>query len=213
MATRRGDRTAAEILSAGRSVLLERGPDGLTIREVARRADLSPGALYNHFADKDALVAALAMQCVGTLGAYLGSVPDGPAVPRLKALGHAYARFAAEHPEEYAVIFDCLVNPPHAWEDYLTIARPFTLIVDACRQGLDDGSLADVSGVGPGGLAYALWSLADGHVHLRAKHLSAINGSFDRMFDAALNTLLRGLSAVPGSSAAQSYRPDPQELS
>jgi len=192
--TARGDRARDEILSAARWVLLERGIDGLTLREVARRANYSPAALYNHFADKDALVAAVAMECLGTLTRYLGSVPAGPAPQRLIALGLAYATFAAENPAEYAVIFDCLSNPPSAWEHYAVFARPFAVIVETCQQGLAEGALVDTDGVGASGMAYALWGLAHGHVHLQAKHLAHVSGSYDGMYLAGLHAIVRGMA-------------------
>lgn len=167
------------------------------MREVARRADLAPSALYNHFEDRDSLVVAVAIESVGTLAGYLGAVGDGPAPERLRGLGLAYARFADEHPEEYRVIFDCLVNPPRTWDSYLEVAHPFSLIVAACAQGLEEGSIVDIQGVGAGGLAYALWALVDGHVHLRAKHLSAVPGPYQEMFAAGLDALIAGYSPSP----------------
>lgn len=193
--TKRGERTVAEVLTAARAVLLERGPVGLSLREVARRAGLAPSALYNHFQDRDSLVVAVAVGSVGTLASYLEAVPDAPAPERLRGLGYAYASFADEHPEEYRVIFDCLVNPPRPWKSYLEVAHPFSLIVAACAQGLEEGSLIDPDGVGAGGLAYAFWAFVDGHVHLRAKHLSAVPGPYPAMFSAGLDALLAGFSA------------------
>lgn len=195
--TARGDRARDEILSAARWVLLERGVEGMSLREVARRADYSPAALYNHFTDKNALVAAVAMECVGTLARYLGQVPpDGDARRRLRELGLAYVAFADENPAEYAVIFDCLSNPPHAWAQYVAVAHPFAMIVEACAQGLTEGTLADDANVGASGMAYGLWCLVDGHVHLRAKHLAAVDGPFPAMFAASLDALVAGLGCT-----------------
>jgi len=188
--TVRGQRARAEIVAAGRVELLEAGPENLSLRAVARRAGYAPSALYNHFRDRDELIVALAMDSVGELSAYLGAVRPNDVLDRLTNLGHAYLRFATEHPEGYRVIFDCLANPPHSWAEYVTVAHPFTLIVDACRQALDDGALADPAGIGPSGLAYGMWALVDGHIHLRTKHLAHIDGPFEVMFDSALRALL-----------------------
>ncbi len=192
MCSRRGERTSAEILEAGREVLLERGLDGLSLREVARRADISPSGVYNHFRNKDELVVALAMQSVATLAGYMTAVPAGPAPERLMSLGTAYAAFADECPAEYRVIFDCLANPPREWASYIEVAHPFSLIVSTCAQGLDDKSLVDRDGLDAGGMAYALWCLVDGHVHLRSKHLAAVDGPYPQMFDSAMNALIAG---------------------
>lgn len=191
--TPRGDKARDEILSAARWVLLERGVEGMSLREVARRADYSPAALYNHFADKNELVVAVAMECVGTLTRYLGQVPPGgDARQRLRDLGLAYVAFADENPAEYAVIFDCLSNPPHEWKDYIAVAHPFAMIINACEQGLIEGTIADTANVGASGIAYGLWCLVDGHVHLRAKHLAAVDGPYSAMFAASLDALIAG---------------------
>ena len=51
--------TKDRILSAAKAVLESAGFEGLTIRRVAQRADLSPMALYRHFKNKDELLNAL----------------------------------------------------------------------------------------------------------------------------------------------------------
>ena len=43
-------------MSVTRRLLALHGLGGLTTREIARAADVSDGVLYNHFADKDALI-------------------------------------------------------------------------------------------------------------------------------------------------------------
>jgi len=195
----RHERTRGEILGAARWVLLERGIAGLSMREVARRAGYSPATLYNHFADKDALVGAVAMECVGTLARYLGAVGSGPAPSRLVELGLAYAAFADDNPAEYAVIFDCLSNPPIPWVHYVEVAHPFAVIVATCEQGLREGSLVDHAAIGASGMAYGMWCLVDGHVHLRAKHLAAIEAPYDDMFKAALEALVHGFALNQGA--------------
>ena len=50
----------AGLLRAALELLHEGGVEALTLRAVARRAGVSPGAPYHHFADKDALLAAVA---------------------------------------------------------------------------------------------------------------------------------------------------------
>jgi AcrR family transcriptional regulator len=192
--TPRGDRARTEIVSAAQSLLAEKGADGFRLREVARRAGYAPAALYNHFSGIDELIVATAMQGVGTLAAYLDEVPEGSAVARLKGLGHAYVRFAQENEEAYAVVFDRLANPPHTWDEYISVAHPFSVIVATCEDGLATGELADLAGVGSGGIAYALWCLVHGHVRLRARHLSRIDGDFDRMLDAGIDALLAGFA-------------------
>ena len=50
----------AALLGAALAVLLESGPDALSLRGVAKRAGVSASAPYNHFRNKGALLAELA---------------------------------------------------------------------------------------------------------------------------------------------------------
>ena len=192
-ATPRGERTRDEILSAATEVVLESGPAAFSLREVARRANLAPSALYNHFANREALIVALAIRALDELRAYLGAAPesDDPA-DRLRDLGRAYFAFARERQQEYRLIFECLENPPTTWEAYLGVAEPFLLIVDACAIGLDSGAFVDRAGAGAGGMAYALWALCHGHASLTAHNLNRVEGDLDALASAGIEALLIG---------------------
>ena len=55
----KGERTAARILDAAEAVFAERGYEAASLREIARRAGLQQPGLYNHFASKRDLYAAV----------------------------------------------------------------------------------------------------------------------------------------------------------
>ncbi len=57
--TTKGERTAARILDAAEAVFAERGFEAASLREIARRAGLQQPGLYNHFASKRDLYAAV----------------------------------------------------------------------------------------------------------------------------------------------------------
>ncbi len=48
--------TRAAILDAATSLFLERGFDGVSVREIADKADVSPKTVFTHFPQKEALV-------------------------------------------------------------------------------------------------------------------------------------------------------------
>ena len=191
--TPRGERTRDEILVAATAVVLESGPSDFSLREVARRANLAPSALYNHFANRVALILALAQHALGELKDYLNAAPesDDPA-QRLRALGQAYFAFARDRRQEYRLIFECLENPPTTWESYLGVAEPFLLIVDACARGLNSGDFVDRAGAGAGGMAYALWALCHGHASLTSHNLNHVEGDLDALASAGVEALLAG---------------------
>ncbi len=96
------------LLAAARELLAERGLDGLALREVARRAGVSHNAPYNHFKDRGALMAALAVDGLHELRdrCFAAAEAAGPE-PRagLRASGIAYVMFAAEQPQVFGLMF------------------------------------------------------------------------------------------------------------
>ncbi|WP_460399526.1 TetR/AcrR family transcriptional regulator [Actinophytocola sediminis] len=59
----------ASLLTAALDLVETAGPEQLSLRAVARRAGVSPNAPYNHYADKDALLTALATHSLDQLRA------------------------------------------------------------------------------------------------------------------------------------------------
>ena len=63
-----------ELLTQAAALLEEVGSDALSVRELARRAGVSPRAPYQHFEDKEALLSALAVEGVTPVcGAHAGA--------------------------------------------------------------------------------------------------------------------------------------------
>jgi AcrR family transcriptional regulator len=96
------------LLDAAVATLDEVGADGLSLREVARRAGVSHAAPAHHFTDKAGLLTAIATEGFRTLVTYLANAQPGgaePPVDQLAALGRAYAQFAEENPGRFEVMF------------------------------------------------------------------------------------------------------------
>ncbi len=95
------------LLDAGRELLVERGPDGFSLSELARRVGVSTAAPYRHFADRDAIIDALADEGYVAFHEALqeavgGAKDPGDAIARI---GVAYLRFAVDHPSVFAIMF------------------------------------------------------------------------------------------------------------
>ncbi len=93
-----GDLREALIL-AGEAVLNERGLEGFSLRECARRAGVSPAAPAHHFGDSKGLLSAIAARAFDAFTAALQEAQAGLSTRniRLRAQGRAYVRFAREH--------------------------------------------------------------------------------------------------------------------
>jgi AcrR family transcriptional regulator len=83
------------------------GVEALTLRTVGERLGVSRTALYRHFSDKPALLAAVGREGFRLLRLTLTEACDGAGRGRagFEAMGRAYVRFAAGHPSHYRVMF------------------------------------------------------------------------------------------------------------
>ncbi|MBB4199145.1 AcrR family transcriptional regulator [Rhodoblastus sphagnicola] len=96
------------LLTAARALISERGLAGFTLAEAAKRVGVTGAAPYRHFADRDALVAALAQDGFTHFNAQLGRAWDGgkpDPVAALRRRCEAYLDFARAEPGLYRAMF------------------------------------------------------------------------------------------------------------
>src|ERR1700758_5049161 len=89
------------LIQAGLEILSAGGAATLDLRKVARKAGVSHAAPYRHFADKQALVAAINEEGFRQLAERIQStVREAPdeTFEQLQAIAIAYVQFAREHP-------------------------------------------------------------------------------------------------------------------
>lgn len=95
------------LVAAALKEIAREGPDGFSLREVARRAGVSAPSVYRHFESKEDLLAAVAAECSERIDAAiveaLASAPDHP-LEKFRARGIAIVVFAATHPEHFRAL-------------------------------------------------------------------------------------------------------------
>lgn len=111
------------LLEALEQIVAERGVEGVSLRETARRAGVSHSAPAHHFGDLDGMLNAMAAEGFEELGSAMaeaitavGAEGDAPAPDYLRALGTAYLHFATDHPAHYDVMFRR--SKTQDWEEY-----------------------------------------------------------------------------------------------
>jgi AcrR family transcriptional regulator len=97
------------LLAVTLSMIEREDISAISLREVARRAGVTPGAPYHHFPSRSALLGAVAEQGFSTLGEAMnraaGTAWSATPLDRLAAIGTAYLRFALDHHAHYRVMF------------------------------------------------------------------------------------------------------------
>ena len=93
---------ATEIIAAARRVYETDGPDALTMRRLGEELGIRAPSLYKHFADKQAVEAALIEQSLSEVGAVCHRiVHDTAPDERVSALLRTYRDYCVEHPNLY----------------------------------------------------------------------------------------------------------------
>jgi AcrR family transcriptional regulator len=95
------------LLQAAVRTIQRHGVEGLTLRAVGEDLGVSRSALYRHFADKDALLTAVAAEGFRAFRLSLTEAWEaaGKGRPGFEAMGLAYVRFALDNPLSYRVMF------------------------------------------------------------------------------------------------------------
>jgi AcrR family transcriptional regulator len=148
------------LTEAALQLVTEKGPKGFTLREVARRAGVSPAAPYRHFPDKAQLLGAVA-----TLGfvqlheALTAAAEKADLTTQVLDMGRAYVGWAVTHPDYYQVMFGSELDKSDKPELLTAGLRTFDDLLDAiirCQQ-------ADLMSAGdPREIAGPTWSLLHG---------------------------------------------------
>jgi AcrR family transcriptional regulator len=88
-------------------LIAERGVRRFSLAEVSRRIGVTAAAPYRHFADRDELLAAVAVRALHAFGEALAAQAAETNSPeqRLAAMAAGYVRFAAEQPALFDVVF------------------------------------------------------------------------------------------------------------
>lgn len=133
------------ILDAAQRLFTEQGFEKVSMRNIAEATEYSSTAVYHYFADKNELLYALQNRAFARLAERAESVVEieGP-VARLRALGHIYLNFAAEHPALFDLMFlmtspmnTVQANGSHA--SWTSGRAAFDCMVQVIQYGIDEG--------------------------------------------------------------------------
>jgi len=171
------------LVEAGAAILAKEGVHGLSLRKVARRAGVSHAAPYAHFADKQALIAAISTEGFRRLYASMDEAiapfEDDP-LRQLVTGAWAYVRFAIQDPDHFKITFSRMLEKEKDYPAFIEISQRVlgrvVRIVERCQRAriLREGP-PDLLAVSIWGQVHGLASLIiEGQVsHTILDHYSA----------------------------------------
>jgi AcrR family transcriptional regulator len=176
----------ASLIAAAETLLEKAGLEGVSLREAARTAGVSHNAPYRHFANREALLAAVAAGGFARLAAAMDAAGGGS-----RAAGRAYLAFAAAHPALYRLMFG-----PGLAKD----AHPEL-------RAAAEAAMRPLRAIGAAGAsrqaAVGMWALLHGLAVLLADGQLAddLAARPEELAEAALATYGAGLRAAPAAPA------------
>ena len=120
------------LIKAGVEILAKDGVSGLSLRKVAMKAGVSHAAPYAHFADKQALIAAISTEGFRQLYERVSGVAEeyqNQPEKQLVEVAWAYVQFAMDDPDRFKVMFSGVLEKEKEYPDFVTESqRNFQLV-------------------------------------------------------------------------------------
>jgi AcrR family transcriptional regulator len=183
------------LVKAGVEILAHDGVGGLSLRKVAKRAGVSHTAPYSHFADKQALIAAISTegfrQLYQRIHASAQKYRDTPSKQLVEA-AWVYVQFAMDDPDRFKVMFSAVLKKEKEYPEFVTESQKnFELVKDIVKRNQAAGTL----GKGPlDMIALSAWGIVHGLVMLllegQISHTVLERGSLRQLLEFQLKQIM-----------------------
>lgn len=189
----------AALMEAALELIEERGPSGFTLSEAAKRAGVTPAAVYRHFEGREDLIAEAAQQGYEIFAdlmdhAYRKGQPS--ALAAFEATGRAYLAFARKFPGHYIAMFESGVSVNRSPELAAAAARARAVL----ERAAEDLSAHIPEGKRPPAAMFSahIWAMSHGVVELFARGAPGRAAPFspEDLLEAGIGVYLRGLGLI-----------------
>lgn len=128
-----------DILKVSRQILVKDGFSKMSMRKIARKADVSATSIYLHFQNKEELLLALVESSIANLSVVLEEQisETDDTITQIEKMAHAFVNFALENPQEYEIIY--MVRPEEMprfpKEKFNQIRKIYELLAGIIKEG------------------------------------------------------------------------------
>ncbi len=188
------------LVDAALRLIADHGPQGFTLSEAAKTADVTPAAVYRHFAGRDDLLAEVARQGYDIFGALMEfAYNDGKptALAAFEATGRAYLAFARKYPGHYQAMFESGLNL-NAHPDLALVASRARQVLEQAATRLSE-HIPAAKRPPPSMFSAHIWAMSHGVVELftRGKPGSQSPFQAEELLETGIGIYLRGLGLLP----------------
>ncbi|VDC32053.1 TetR/AcrR family transcriptional regulator [Pseudogemmobacter humi] len=187
------------LVEATLSLIAGRGPQGFTLSEAAKAAEVTPAAVYRHFAGRDDLLAEVARQGFEIFAALLEYAWDEGrpgALAAFEATGRAYLAFARKYPGHYQAMFESGLQPGRH-PDLANVAGKARAIMERAAEALI-AALPPARRPPASMVSAHVWATSHGVVELFLRGNGAsLPWPPEDLLETAIGIYLRGLGILP----------------
>ena len=188
------------LVEATLALIEEKGPQGFTLSEAAKAADVTPAAVYRHFAGREDLIAEAARQGYEIFAALMDFAYDNgkpSALAAFEATGRAYLAFARKYPGHYQAMFESGLSINTNPELALVAARASPVLEKAATAL--SANIAPEKRPPPAMFSAHIWAMSHGVVELFTRGPPGARSPFapEDLLEAGIGIYLRGLGLLP----------------
>jgi AcrR family transcriptional regulator len=188
------------LVDAALQLIELRGPTGFTLSEAAKRAGVTPAAVYRHFEGREDLIAEAALQGYEIFAdlmqfAYESGQPS--ALQAFEATGRAYLAFARKYPGHYIAMFESGVQVNRT-AALASVANRANAVLEQAATDLSQQIPEDKRP--PASMFSAhIWAMSHGVVELFARNSPGRASPFppEDLLETGIGIYLRGLGLIP----------------
>jgi AcrR family transcriptional regulator len=176
------------------------GPQGFSLSEAAKAADVTPAAVYRHFAGRDDLIAEVARQGYDVFAALMEfAYNDGKpsSLAAFEATGRAYLAFARKYPGHYKAMFESGLSL-NAYPDLAMVAARARQVLEQAAMQLAE-HIPAAKRPPPSMFSAHIWAMSHGVVELFTRGKPGAQSPFaaEELLETGIGIYLRGLGLLP----------------
>lgn len=188
------------LVEAALNLIAEKGPTGFTLSEAAKLADVTPAAVYRHFAGREDLLAEVARQGYDIFAALMEFAYDNgkpTALAAFEATGRAYLAFARRYPGHYMAMFESGLAL-NAFPDLALVAEKARAVLEKAAAQLSQ-QMPEGRRPPPAMFSAHVLALSHGVVELYMRGAPGAKSPFppEDLLETGIGIYLRGLGLLP----------------
>ena len=190
---RRKIKSQANILNVATQLLITKGIDNVSLRDIAKHSDYSPAGLYKLFDSKAAIIKAVLVRHNEILMERLEIVRSNiPHSQRIIELCIEYIRFSLENPA-FLILLNNLPSGRRSKQESIPANSPYRIFYQAVKDWIKGENIKVSKKYNTEEITYALWAQIHGMATLRSSQLKDFEADFESAEQLTIEIFLHGI--------------------